>query len=574
MNENFIFSLNLSYSDYVILPTNLNRQGSTFLVDTQADISIVKFSAISEIFNLQYNLNRKNIINIKGITNDTIQSLGSIEVKIFTGKYIVGCTLHVVPDEFNIPSDGILGKNFIKKYKCIINYDNLTLSLNIHDKIISIPIQDGPDRNNIILPARCESIRRFELNIEEDSLIPNQEIAPGIFIPNTIVSKESPFIQVMNTNTSIQKIPKNTSLKAEPLKNFSIYHAHETYNNIGRTNKLINVISQNVNEENKLELLNLIKQFSEVFQLEDDKMTVNNFYQQKLRITDNTPVYIKNYRTPYSQKQEINNQTGKLLKNDLIEPSTSNYNSPVILIPKKGVSKKWRMCIDYRLVNKKLIADKYPLPRIEDILDNLGRAKFFSVLDLYSGFHQIPLHEDSRDITSFSTENGSFRWKVLPFGLNVSPNSFSRMMALAFAGVSPLKCFLYIDDIIVIGCSEKHHLKNLKAVFETCRKYNLKLNPDKCKFFKSEVTYLGHKCTDQGILPDNSKFKSIQNYPVPQDKDSVKRFVAFMNYYRRFIPHFAEIAKPLNHLSKLKTPFKWTISCQNSFQKLKKSILN
>lgn len=199
--------------------------------------------------------------------------------------------------------------------------------------------------------------------------------------------------------------------------------------------------------------MSIIREYPDIFALPEDFMSTNNFYEQKLKIIDNEPVYIKNYRTPYMQKEEIRNQVHKLLENDLIEPSTSNYNSPIILVPKKSSdnTKKWRMCIDYRKVNKKLVADKYPLPRIDDVLDGLGRAVFFSVIDLYNGFHQVPLHEESRDITSFSTDEGSFRFKVLPFGLMISPNSFSRMMQMAFSGLSPDKLFIYMDDIIVPG---------------------------------------------------------------------------------------------------------------------------
>lgn len=128
------------------------------------------------------------------------------------------------------------------------------------------------------------------------------------------------------------------------------------------------------------------------------------------------------------------------------------------------------MCLDYRAVNKKLVADKFPLPRIDDILDNLGRAVLFSVMDLYQGFHQVPLEQGSRDVTAFSTDQGSFRWKVLPFGLNVSPNSFMRMMNLAFAGIAPEKLFIYIDDIIVLGRSEGDHLKNLAEIYKDAEK--------------------------------------------------------------------------------------------------------
>lgn len=128
-----------------------------------------------------------------------------------------------------------------------------------------------------------------------------------------------------------------------------------------------------------------------------------------------------------------------MIANDLIEPSTSSYNSPLILVPKKSTngSKKWRMCVDNRELNRKLIADKYPLPRIDEILDGLGRARYFSCLDLFSGFYQIRLNEESRGYTAFSTDTGTFQWKVLPFGLNVAPNSFCPMMGIAFSGLPP-----------------------------------------------------------------------------------------------------------------------------------------
>lgn len=210
---------------------------------------------------------------------------------------------------------------------------------------------------------------------------------------------------------------------------------------------------------------------------------------------------------------EINDQVQKLLKQDLIEMSRSNYNSPLIIVPKKSVdgSKKWRMCVDYRLLNRQLIPDKFPLPRIDEILDGLGRAKFFTCLDLQAGYHQIPLDNQSRPMTAFSTERGFFQWNVLPFGLNIAPASFTRMMTIAFSGLSPEQAFIYMDDLIVIGFSEQQHLKNLKCVFETCRKYNLKLNPMKCDFFRSEVQFLGHKCTSNGILPDPSKLNVVAN---------------------------------------------------------------
>lgn len=147
----------------------------------------------------------------------------------------------------------------------------------------------------------------------------------------------------------------------------------------------------------------------------------------------------------------------------------------------------------------------------------------------------MPLEKNSKKLTSFSTASGSYQFNVLPFRLNVAPNSFARMMAIAFSGLETTTAFIYLDDVIVIGKSLSHHLKNLKTIFTKCRERNLKLNPSKCEFLKPEIIFLGHKCTKDGILPDSSKFSTIANYPIPKNTSEVVRFTAFCNYYRKFI---------------------------------------
>lgn len=195
-------------------------------------------------------------------------------------------------------------------------------------------------------------------------------------------------------------------------------------------------------------------------------------------------------------------------------------------------------------------------------------------MDLQSGYHQILLNENSRHFTAFSTDSGFYQWKVLPFGLNIAPGSFSRMMAIAFAGLKPHQAFTYMDDLIGIGFTENQHINNLRRVFQVCRDVNLKLNPNKCEFFKHEVYFLGHKCTQNGLLPDEKKTSAMLNYERPRDKDAVKRFVAFANYYRRFIKNFADIARPLSSLTRKKIEFVWNEECEIAFQKLKNSLIS
>jgi len=304
-------------------------------------------------------------------------------------------------------------------------------------------------------------------------------------------------------------------------------------------------------------------------------LSTNNFYTQSIKLTDKSPVYIKNYRLPQSQLEEINNQVEKLQKENIIEPSVSSYNSPLLIVPKKNTSdqKKWRLVVDFRQLNKRIMNDKFPLTRLEDVLDTLGRAKYFSTLDMTSSFHQIELQKDSRHLTAFSTNKGHFQFKRLPFGLKISTNSFQRMLTIALTGLDA-SAFLYVDDIIVYGCSLKHHNSNLEKVFKRLQQYNLKLNPEKCNFLSEKVIYLGHLITAKGIQTDPSKHKHILEYPIPKNADEVRRFVAFCNYYRRFIKNFAEIAKPLNNLLKKNVTFNWTNDCNNAFENLKNKLIN
>lgn len=573
MSSKNIFSFNLNYSDFIVLECSDTIDTYTsFLVDTQADISVIKIEALNE----NAYIDSSDLITIKGITTEPITSFGTVQLDIYFQQNKISHTFHVVPNEFNIPSNGIIGKEFNKKHNCKIDYSDMTYTIRCNGSEISIPINFESQENTVVLPARSETFRIFHiLNFKEPSIILNQEIESGIFIPTTVVHSQNTVIRVLNTNFEPKSI-KNVIKSSANLSDYNVFQVKKSVDDAKREKLFKKKLSEKSFRHAKREILELCTEFSDIFAMPDDQMSVNNFYEQKIRTKDNEPVYVKNYRLPHTQKQEINSQVQKLLSNDLIEPSVSSYNSPLILVPKKSTNgeKKWRMCVDYRMLNRKLVADKFPLPRIDDILDGLGRAKYFSILDLYSGFHQIPIEKDSREMTAFSTERGSFQWKVLPFGLNIAPNSFSRMMAIAFSGLSPERAFIYMDDIIVIGNSEKHHLNNLKSVFEVCRKFNLKLNLDKSDFFRPQVTFLGHTCTPEGILPDQSKFHAISNYPKPTNKEEAKRFVAFANYYRRFIPDFARLAQPINHLTRKKSEFIWTEECQQNFVELKNRLIN
>lgn len=320
---------------------------------------------------------------------------------------------------------------------------------------------------------------------------------------------------------------------------------------------------KHLNNEEKSSIETICTKYSDVFFLPGELETTN-VYEQSITLRPNvTPTYVKPYRLPQSMKPEIDRQIKQMLRDNIIEEASSEWNSPVLLVPKKSEGcKKWRLVVDYRKLNDVIVDDKFPLPNITDILDSLSGSIYFTHLDLNQGYFQVKLIPDSRNYTAFSTSSGQYQLKRL-LGLKTSCSNFSRVMSIiAMSGLTYDKCFVYLDDLIIFGRNLNSHTINLIDVLERLRKVNLKLNPGKCQFFKKEVLYLGHLVSADGVLSDPEKTIVLQNYPVPKNVDKVKRFVAFSNYYRKFVPSFADITLPLNRLCRKNVIFDWTAECQ------------
>jgi len=540
------------------------------MIDSGAECSIIK----SNLLDKNTEIIKTSWCLLTGVTPGEVKTAGTSTISLdFGNDMVLKHEFQIVAPEFPILVDGILGKDFFKLFKCIINYDTYILTVCEKNFVVEIPFVDTLENGYFILPKRSQVVRKLDLNFKENSVIHSEELMPGVFCANSLIGS-LPYVKFINT-TETDVLIKNFRPKSSKLSEYKIFNLNNeqvTQNCEKRIERLMKELNlQNIPDFGIESIRKICQEFNEIFHLENDILDVNNFYTQKIPLTDYSPIYIKNYKLPQYHKNEIESQVNKMLKEKIVENSVSPYNSPLLIVPKKGGTH--RVVVDFRSLNKKVIADKFPLPRIDDILDQLGRAKFFTILDLKNSFHQIELEKNSRPLTAFSTSNGHYQFRRLPFGLKISPNSFQRMMAIAMAGLSSEAAFLYIDDIVVVGCSLQHHNSNLIKIFQRLKQYNLKLNPGKCFFLQTAVTYLGHKISDKGIEPDLKKYDVILNYPIPKNQDDVRRYVAFCNYYRRFVKNFATLAKPLNDLLKKKTLFAWTESCQNAFDCLKQCLI-
>ncbi|XP_033363072.1 uncharacterized protein LOC117241209 [Bombus vosnesenskii] len=237
--------------------------------------------------------------------------------------------------------------------------------------------------------------------------------------------------------------------------------------------------------------------------------------------------------------------------------------------PDSQGNKRWRLVIDYRKLNDKTIGDAFPLPNITEILDQLGSAKYFSTFDLASGFHQIRMSQEDAHKTAFSTPYGHFQFKRMPFGLKDAPATFQRLMNSILSGLQGIELFVYLDDIVIYSTSLQEHEIKFNKLMERLRKAKLRLQPDKCEFLRHEVNYLGHIISEDGVKPDPKKVEAISKFPRPKRAKNIKQFLGLAGYYRRFIPDFPKVAKPLIQLLKKDTPFKWTENQENAFNNLK-----
>ena len=218
--------------------------------------------------------------------------------------------------------------------------------------------------------------------------------------------------------------------------------------------------------------------------------------------------------------------------------------------------------------------DAYPLPRIEDNLDALGGSKYFSVFDLVSGFHQVPLSDDAKDKTAFCTQSGLYSWVSMPMVLTNSPATFSKLMEIAMKGLTRQSLMIYLDDIIVFSQTEVQHIERLTQVFERLREANLKIKVNKSSLFQKQVKYLGHVISAEGISTDPDKIKAIQNIKTPVNTKDIKSLLGMAGYYRKFIQDYATIVQPLTRLLKKKVPYLWTEECAKSLNTLKSAMIS
>jgi hypothetical protein len=272
-------------------------------------------------------------------------------------------------------------------------------------------------------------------------------------------------------------------------------------------------------------------------------------------------------RVPFAYRNEADGAVQKFFDQGIVRESTSPWASPLVFVRKKNG--KLRPCVDYRRLNSVTRKDAFPLPRIQDCFDTVADATLFSSMDITSAYNQIPIKEADIPKTAFVTKYGLFEFTVMPFGLCNAPATFQRVIELALAGLQWKTCLIYLDDCLVFSKTFDDHLIRLGEVLDRIRTAQLKLKPEKCHLLQSEVVYLGHILSAEGITPNRENVEKILHWRTPTNVKQVQSFLGMANYYRRFIPGYAARVRPLIDLTQKGKAFEWTPTCQEAFTDVK-----
>ncbi|KAI4320605.1 hypothetical protein MLD38_034066 [Melastoma candidum] len=276
------------------------------------------------------------------------------------------------------------------------------------------------------------------------------------------------------------------------------------------------------------------------------------------------------YRCSPQEAKELQKQVDELLSKGYVRESMSPFSLPVLLVPKKDGT--WRMCVDCRAVNKIMVKYRYPIPRLDDMLDELHGSTVFSKIDLKSGYHQIRMKEGDEWKTAFKTKNGLYEWLVMPFGLTNAPSTFMRLMNHVLRAYIGKFVVVYFDDILIFSKNEQDHVNHLRSVLEALRHEKLYANLKKCEFFLESVVFLGFVVSSRGVEVDEEKVRAIREWPTPTTISEVRSFLGLAGFYRRFVRDFSTIASPLTDIIKKEVGFRWGTEQEKAFKTLKEKL--
>ena len=548
------------------------------LVDTGAECSLLQKRVLDSMKNPPKLQNKK--VNLQAVDGGLLDVLGLVELDITIGGSIFKHNFYVVS---TMNRNAILGRDFLTTHGVRLYYDLGYLRIGK----VYVPLEEDVHICSLVRLTRRTKLRPQSVTIANGKTkLPTKqgtndllEISgvdqgyilsePGIMMGSSVTrgsnTNRIPLYLCNNTNRTITLKKGCVIGRASVITNNEIASV-QTEQNEKVTMDLGELV---VNPEFHDDVSRLLKNNEDLFASSDCDLGRADVTTMKIDTNGHPPIKLRPYRVPLRLRSEVDKNINEMLKAKVIQRSKSPWSFPLVVVSKKdGTS---RMCVDFRRLNKITRPMSTPLPLIDDIIGGLDKAKYFTTLDLKSGYWQVAMDPADKEKTAFACHKGLFEFNVMPFGLCNAPGTFQQLMTTVLEGFEPFSV-AYLDDIIIWSSSAEEHFEHIQKVLDRIRKYGLKLKLKKCSFFATETSYLGFIINEHGVKPDPDKVAAIRTLPPPTTVKQVRSFIGMSSYYRRFIPNFSGIAEPLIALTRKYARFHWNDKCQAAFDFIKESL--
>ncbi len=564
------------------------------LLDTGAECSLMRGDIYRQLKDNKTQLTTSPV-TLRNASGKVIDTLGMATFTLKFGSEDLTQTFCISD---HIKTSIILGQDFICKNNVYLKLGGNICEIN-GKQVPLIPQEEITSfvrmAESVQIPPQhvftCYSKYHQNLEVKDNQNLELSQVTtgflrdePGLVVLNTIVQSNHlrrvpiTFMNFTGRHYSLNKgniIATVTELSRETELTEIIAEEHSPnfeddviINNINTTSKQD---FDKAREEDLKKIIAVVNKNLDIFAKHEYDLGLSNLMEAHIDTGDAEPVRKKMYRTPFTHIPEMARQIKEMLKAKLIQPSNSSWSAPLFCIKKKDGS--LRPIVDFRVINDVTKKFYWPLPNIDEVFASLGGCKYFSTLDFIKGYLQIPVAESSKPKTAFICEQSLFQSNVLTFGLCNAPSSFQQYMSILLNGCSEFAT-VYLDDIILYDSDIDSHCLHLQEVFNRIRKTNMKLSMSKCTFLRERVSYLGHILSKDGITPDPEKCKLIQTLERPRTVREIRSFVGMVPYYRRYIPHCAEMMEPLTSLIRKHAQLEWNKKREQRFQALKAALLS
>ncbi|MDD9361324.1 MAG: pol polyprotein, partial [Anaplasma sp.] len=562
-------------SHLATLPATVHGEKASLILDTGSAVNVISNKFLNTI-KVPLKCSPSGI-TVKVVNGAIIVPRGEVELEITVGISSLWERFLIIE---GFDYDVLCGLPFCRSANVMLDFPNKCIHL--LGQRFELKGDEAATRGNapaysceeVRMPPRSEAVVLVRTNVNgltviEPTTVNHFKQRPVVARTITEICGDVGYVRLANPGASELFIAKGTKVgNAIPIADVQLSVAAPPVEKQGTKASVSYGAQLEADEREHLE--ELVREYSHIFASPGAPLGRTSVVTHSIDTGSAAPLRQNPYRHSPYERTVIQEQVYEMLENGVIRESSSPWLSPVVLVKKRNDT--WRFCVDFRRVNEVTKKDVHPLPRIDDIMDALQGAKYFTTLDLASGYWQVAVNEKDKEKTAFSCSSGLYEFNVVPFGLCNAPATFQRMINKVLSTMLWKVCLAYLDDIVVYSRTIQQHVCDLRGVFDALDKANLQLQPSKCTIGAKEIRYLGHIIDGVTVSPDPEKVRAVRDFRVPRSKRDVQSFLGLCNYYRRFIRGFANIARPLTDLTRKQVVFQWTGDCDRAFEALKERL--